>query len=318
MKQSITFFGQDSLRLAGDLYRPSKLPGNGRCPAIVLCQGLSGIKEKVLPEVARAFASAGYVVLAFDYGGCGQSGDRRPRPYLFPLERAQDVFSALACISSLDGVDPESVGLYGISYGGGVAMYCAALESSVRAAVFVSSPGGGEEFLASLRAEDEWRAFRDELYRDRVRRARGKASRLVPLEEVVPFPDSFWAKYRQLGSQEESESLPPADAGEAGPRLSLESAEAMARFRPDCLVHLLASRPVLFIHGQMDDVALPGIIKKVYRRVPSPKKIVGFTGMDHIDLDRGPGLERQIRLSIQWFDRHLKTGKDGQGMKAPH
>lgn len=311
MKQSVTFFGQDGLRLAGDLYRPSEPPENGRCPSIVLCQGLSGIKEKVLPEVARAFASAGYVVLAFDYGGCGQSGDRRPRPYLFPLERAQDVFSALAYIGSLEGVDPESVGLYGISYGGGVAMYCAALEMSVRAAVFVSSPGGGEDFLASLRAEDEWLAFREELGRDRIRRAQGQKSRLVALEEVVPFPDSFWVKYRQLSSPDKSESLPPADAGESSPRLSLESAEAMARFRPDCFVPLLAPRPVLFIHGQMDDVALPEIIKKVYRRVPLPKEFVIFNGMDHIDLDQGPGLDRQIQLSIQWFDRHIKTNNDG-------
>ena len=44
-----------------------------KLPAIVLCQGLSGVKHKVLPDIAKIFAQNGYAVLAFDYRGCGES-----------------------------------------------------------------------------------------------------------------------------------------------------------------------------------------------------------------------------------------------------
>jgi uncharacterized protein len=67
--KNISFFGGDGVRLSGDLYVAEDIDENRRMPAIVLCQGLSGEKHKVLPLVAHAIASAGYVALAFDYGG---------------------------------------------------------------------------------------------------------------------------------------------------------------------------------------------------------------------------------------------------------
>ena len=58
-----------------------------RVPAVVLCQGLSGVRDPVLPEVARCFAAAGFASLAFDYHGYGQSDGEMggPRPTPDPL-----------------------------------------------------------------------------------------------------------------------------------------------------------------------------------------------------------------------------------------
>lgn len=313
MKQEVEFFSRDGLKIAGNLYMPVQNVKGGKLPAVVLCQGLSGIKEKVLPTVAEAFASAGYIALAFDYCGCGESEDRRPRPYLFPLERAEDVFSAIAYLKSLSNVDKNLIGLYGLSYGGGIAMYSAALDTSVKAAVFVSSPGGGSDFMSSLRTEKSWHSFQEDINIDRIRRVRNKASKLLPLEEVIPFPVSFWTKYRQLDNPSESESIPEPSQGKenASPMMTLESAEAMIMFRPDCYIHLLTQRPVIFIHGEKDDVAHLEIIRKVYKKARSPKNFVTFKGMDHIDLDRGKGLKRQVSLSIRWFDKYLKNAEGG-------
>ncbi|HOP46609.1 MAG TPA: alpha/beta fold hydrolase [Desulfobacteraceae bacterium] len=130
MKQGVVFFSRDGLKISGNRYRPARNIKGSRLPAILLCQGLSGIKEKILPAVAEAFASAGYITLAFDYCGCGKSDDRRPRTYLFPLERAEDVFSAIAYHKSLSSVDKNRIGLYGLSYGGGIAIYSATLDTT--------------------------------------------------------------------------------------------------------------------------------------------------------------------------------------------
>jgi len=111
MRQVVTFFSGDGVKIAGNLYKPARIVKGDQLPAIVLCQGLSGIKEKVLPAVAEAFTSAGYITLAFDYCGCGESEDRRARPYVFPLERAEDVFSAIAYLKSLPSVDVNQMGI---------------------------------------------------------------------------------------------------------------------------------------------------------------------------------------------------------------
>jgi len=61
MKQEVEFFSRDGMKIAGNLYSPARNIKGSRLPAIVLCQGLSGIKEKVLPAVAEAFAFDIYI-----------------------------------------------------------------------------------------------------------------------------------------------------------------------------------------------------------------------------------------------------------------
>ena len=85
------------------------LDKNRKMPTIVLCQGLSGEKQKVLPSVAKDIASAGYVVFAFDYAGCGQSEDRRNRPYVFPSEQVENALSAIAYVEQLPYVNSKKL-----------------------------------------------------------------------------------------------------------------------------------------------------------------------------------------------------------------
>lgn len=296
-------------------------PGKGiKAPAIVLCQGLSGVKHKVLPSVANAFASAGYVTLAFDYRGCGQSEDRRTRPYVFPAERVEDALSAIAYVTQLPCVDPYLIGVYGISYGGAVSIYATAYDRRVKCAAVVSGPGNGNEFLSSLMKKSEWDMLLKEIEDDRARRAKTGKSKLVPLKHVIRFPESFWRRYALLDSSNESESLPENTGADQEPMISLESADAMMRLLPETIVQMVAPRPILFIHGETDDVARVELARRLYDKAGKPKKIVVLPNMDHIDLDTGEGLKTQVALSVQWFDTHLKkrTVHKGRKRKNPH
>lgn len=307
--RNLLFYGGDGLRLSGELYVPECPAGDtSGMPAILLCQGLSGEKGKVLPWIANAFASSGYVTLAFDYGGCGQSGDRRGRPYVFPQERVEDALSAFAFMSRLSCVDPDSIGVYGISYGGAVAVYTAAYERRVKCLVVVSGPANGDDFLASLMEKSDWERLLKEIEDDRARRARGGKSKLMPLKEIIRFPASFWARYALLDSGKESESLPTETCPGQGPLLSLESAEAMMRLLPETVIPRVAGRPMLFVHGEKDDVARVALARRLYEKGGLPGDFVVLPGMDHIDLDTGEGLKKQVALSVRWFDRYLKPG----------
>ncbi|MDP8217834.1 MAG: alpha/beta fold hydrolase [Candidatus Theseobacter exili] len=304
--KEVGFFGGNDVRLSGELYMTEDLDEKLKAPAIVLCQGLSGEKHKVLPLVATAFASAGYVVLAFDYGGCGQSEDRRNRPYLFPAERVEDALCAIAYAAQLPCVDLKRIGLYGISYGGPVAIYAAAYERRVKCVTVVSGPGNGPDLLASLMEKFEWEQLLKAIEEDRACRVTTGQSKLVPITQVIKFPKSFWERYALLDSSNESESLPTNTGNTQAPMLSLESADAMMRLLPKTVVHMVSPRPILFVHGEKDDVAKIELARELYEKGDPPKEFVALPDMDHIDLDTGEGLNRQVALSLQWFDRHLK------------
>lgn len=305
--QRVTFFSRDGVNIAGEIYMEGNPDERAKAPAIVLCQGLSGEKRKVLPEIAPAFAAAGYVTLAFDYCGCGESGDRRDRPYVFPSERVEDALSAIAYMAQLPFVDHSRIGLYSISYGGPVAIHAGAYDRRVKCLAIVSSPGDGPDFLASLMSPGDWESLLEEIEADRSRRAVTGTSALVPLTHIIRFPDSFWSRYRRLGSSDESESLPEAAGHAPVPMLTLESADAMRRCLPGTLMPLIASRPILFVHGGADDVAKPELAKRLFEKAAGPRDFVTLPGLDHIGLDTGEGLKKQVALALQWFETHLKA-----------
>ncbi len=296
----IRFHTPEGLALAGEL---TITGGAGRKVAgIVLCQGLSGVKEKVMPEIASDFGSAGFACLAFDYRGFGESEGARPR--LFPLERADDIRHAVTFLAARPEVDPERIGLYGLSYGGTVVPWAAAFDPRVKAAVAVSGSGNGERWMRLLRTDREWREFRKLLEADRIETAWTGKSRPVPLTEIVPFSDKFWRKYRGLSSDRESSSL-PAGGPAALPEFPLSTAAAMADFAPDLVAGLISPRPLLMIHGEDDDVCPVELARDLFRRAGEPKKLVIIPGRDHIDLDHGEGLREQVAIAREWFRDRL-------------
>ena len=80
-KQAVTFYSQ-GCKLMGDFYRPDDL-GDGETRAgILLCHGYTGVKDLYLPDNAAVLVAEGYVVLAFDYKGWGES--EGPKSHLNP------------------------------------------------------------------------------------------------------------------------------------------------------------------------------------------------------------------------------------------
>ena len=82
-------FHSEEYRLVGDLYAPDDLQPGERRAGIVLCHGYTGVKDLYVPDNARVLTEAGYIVLAFDYKGWGES--EGPRTRLAPYSRVADV-----------------------------------------------------------------------------------------------------------------------------------------------------------------------------------------------------------------------------------
>jgi dienelactone hydrolase len=152
--RKIVLFSEGT-QLAADIYAPAAEAGVSNRPAILLCHGWGGLKEQ-LSEYARAFASAGFVAMIFDYRGWGASDARviaLPgkaalleagirtievrvlRDIVDPFDQIADVRACLAVLAHQADVDPEQIGIWGTSFGGGHAVYTAAHDKRIRAVV---------------------------------------------------------------------------------------------------------------------------------------------------------------------------------------
>lgn len=108
-------FQSGEVTMAGTLVRPA---GAGPHPAVVIVQGRGyGARWGQFPEAYR-LAERGIAGLIFDGRGVGQSGGDRPTTTA--EDRYQDVLGALDLLLARDDIDPDQIGLWGISAGGWV------------------------------------------------------------------------------------------------------------------------------------------------------------------------------------------------------
>ena len=186
VETELKFKTQGGTNLAATFTVPA---GKERAPAVLLCQGLSGIRNLVLPRVAETMAERGIATLRFDYAGYGDSDG--PRGWIDPFARVIDGRYALATLIGREEVDPNRIGVYGHSYGGPVAIHIAAQELRARALAVVSSPGGGTDMLRSTRAEWEWLSLVHRLDVERAAIAAGAPPTVVALKEIFPLSPAF-------------------------------------------------------------------------------------------------------------------------------
>ena len=189
IEQKSVIIWSEGSRLAAEVLRPKGEAGH--LPAIVLAHGWGGLKEHLIELYGRAFASEGYVVLAFDYRGWGGSDGRiiassdTPmlkdpgeelhkvrvlREIVDPVDQVADVRNAFAWLIAEEGVDPARVGLWGSSYGGGHVTSVAGMDARVRAVV-AQIGGYGHP-------REAW--YRDLAYRRMSDKARGAIDPPIP------------------------------------------------------------------------------------------------------------------------------------------
>lgn len=137
MERAITI-QHGSIELKATLHYPvsaGEQTGNqgGHCPLIVICHGFIGSRigvDRLFVNASRKFAAAGYMVLRFDYAGCGEStGEYGENGLESMIEQTRVV---LDYALDIDYVDINRVTLLGHSLGGAVALLTAAQDRRVK------------------------------------------------------------------------------------------------------------------------------------------------------------------------------------------
>jgi len=147
----------EGTRMAAELFAP-KEPKTEKLPTIIMSHGWGGTAAALRPD-AIVFAQAGFLVVAFDYRGWGNSDSRlilagrKPdkqdgkliaevkevREVVDPIDQAADIMNAIHWSAGDKQCDPERLALWGSSFSGGHVVYVAARDPRVKA--FVSQIG---------------------------------------------------------------------------------------------------------------------------------------------------------------------------------
>lgn len=127
------------VRIAATLHRPA---GIERAPAIVLIHGAEGMPRSspMYVESANFFTSLGFAVLVWDKRGIGGT----PGTYIETRaidESARDVLAGVAYLRDRPDIDPDRVGVYGVSQGGWIGPAAAAMSRTVAFVIANSGPG---------------------------------------------------------------------------------------------------------------------------------------------------------------------------------
>lgn len=146
--------------LVGDLYRPADADADAEPrPALVVTGSWTTVKEQMAGLYARRMTTEGFVTVAFDHTGYGQSGGR-PRDVEDPPGKASDIHAAVGHLAAVDGVDAGRVGALAVCASAGYTAMNAADDDRVRSvglvAPWLHDPElvqpyyGGEEGVARL------------------------------------------------------------------------------------------------------------------------------------------------------------------------
>lgn len=111
------FFSSGGVRCAARVYRPTA-KSTTTLPVIVMAHGFGAVRALRLDAYAERFAAAGYIVVAFDYRGFGDS-DGEPRQVLNIKAQHADWRAALQYARELPDTDGSRLIAWGTSFAGG-------------------------------------------------------------------------------------------------------------------------------------------------------------------------------------------------------
>jgi dipeptidyl aminopeptidase/acylaminoacyl peptidase len=228
--------------LAATLTRPEA----GRPPGLVVLHGAAAGERDwyVYEHLHRVLPPAGVAVVTFDRRGEGASTGEASRGRF--EQQAEDALAVIDHVAREAELDPEHIGLWGISQGGWVAPLAATMSDRVAFLVLVAScgvtPGEQMRWTAGVQTRrefgDEAGAEAERLWEVALEWMRGGDR--APLEEAVaeaktkPWRKTAWFP----------EEAPPDEArGEVRTELDFDPAPVFARVRV----------PTLLVYGDEDE-----------------------------------------------------------------
>jgi pimeloyl-ACP methyl ester carboxylesterase len=285
MPEEIRFFQDDGYALVGDVYRRTDGEPEG---AVIFCHGFGGARQYIAPDLATGLVERlNCIVLAFDYSGFGDSDG--PRKRLDPYRETRDVHSAVSWMIDAHPRLASTVTLFGISFGGAIALAAASRDARVRALVSVSGYSSGSQWMRDLRPHWQWMEFQSAIAADRHARIGSGTSRAVDPDWIMPRDPTSAAFNQKLLAEFPDRKF----------ELDVVSAELIDGFEPLEQATALKGRPSLLVHCEQDLLIPVQHSRRTAAEIAG--KLVTLPELGHYDLYAGEAKDELLSLIARWL-----------------
>ena len=271
--------------------------GDGAHPAITMAHGFAGTREHGLERFARAFATAGFVVLVHDHRNFGTSGGDL-RGDVDPWVQIRDWRRAISYLEVRPEVDPARIGLWGTSYAGGHALVLGATDRRLRCIVSqVPTISGYEQGLRRV-SPDALPALEHAFNEDERAQSRGEP----PHRQAVVSGDlSVPAAYRSQDAI--NFYLQPIPPGVWENDITIRSTRAARMYEPSNWIARVSPTPLLLVVARDDRLTAADLALAAYERALEPKRLTLIPG-GHFDPYLGQ-FPLANAAAAEWFHEHL-------------
>jgi dienelactone hydrolase len=297
-REDIEFAGEGEVTLRGWFY-PAQ-GATGPAPAVVMCHGITAVKEMHLEDFAHFFAAAGLNVVLYDHRNFGSS-DGEPRQEMDPVMQYRDIRNAITYTITRPEVDESRIGIWGTSFAGGHVLQVAAIDKRVKAVVSQVPFTSGSKVLGATIRPDFASFVREQFHGDRLNRYAGNDPAYMPA--VTPDP----TQPAMMGATEAYEWF-TSTAAEQAPswknELTARSLEMASEYEPGWYAHLISPTPLLMLIAKNDVVTPYKFAFETFQDALEPKALKVLEG-GHFDAYNGAGFDVAATAARDHFVEHL-------------
>jgi dienelactone hydrolase len=265
----------------------------GRVPLVIMAPGFGALLDHSPIRYARAFVPRGLAVLTYDHPCFGRS-DGQPRQDVDPILQQRVYRDAITFAQQQPEIDPERIGLWGSSYGGGHVLAVAAVDRRVKAVVSQVPTISGHHQARRRNSADAMRAMRVRFDADRLARMRGEPPATMPLVSNDPARPAYfngqrpWDNYMIEGFVNE---------------ITLRSVERNWEYEPAADIDRISPTPLLMIVADADEATPSDLALQAYARALEPKRLVLLKGGHFTPY--WEHFERTSAAASDWLLEHL-------------
>jgi cephalosporin-C deacetylase-like acetyl esterase len=273
-------FNSKGSKIRGVLATPDD--AKGPYPIAVMGGGWCYVKEIVLPHYAENIVKAGVAVLMFDYRGLGES-EGEPRQHIDPWGQIEDYKNAISFVTTQPDIDPNRVGIWGISYAGGHVIAVGATDPRVKCIVSTVPVVEGWETMKRCHGERKFEKMLQLIMDDRVKRSAGGPSAYMPMSHADP--DNNLSSWPFPHVYEIFMRIKENEAPRHEHRNTVESVEMLLQYNVFPYAERILNTPTLVVVAEQDNITQWDLEIKMYNTIPAGnKRLVVLEKVNHMSL----------------------------------
>lgn len=264
-------------------------------PTIVLCHGHCRHKNDGLDRLSEHLTKAGFLTMRMDFRGCGSQSVDRYNLYS-SQDWCEDLMNAISYLKNLPMVDPERIGVAGISMGACTAVYTTGMDKRIKSTVSMGGIGDCERWMRWVwnKNNGDFDTFERRMEEDSLIAAYTGHSQIIPSLDMYNMSAE---DKRNL----HKEAFVNSDVSNF---VSLASLRSLLPYKPVEKCPYITT-PIFFCYGSEDAVVPGDESKYMYEAVASERKrLKCYEGLEH-NLPMDPRRDEVFAEITDWFKETL-------------